>query len=117
LCTVPLAPHSLVVRVDCVVPVPAACLAPESSGSVDPISDRPDSGGSAPGSTPVAGQAAPGLSRSAAPAFDVPRTEAPPIGPGPGHGIRGARERVEAAGGTLTVTSPPGGGTHVEVQW
>src|SRR5699024_3303999 len=112
-----LAPHGLVVRDDGVGPGAAACLAPERAGSVDPISDRADSGGSAPGSTPLAGQAGPGRARSRAPAFAVARTEAPPSGPGPGHGIRGARERVEAAGGTLTVTSPPGGGTHVEVQW
>ena len=30
-----------------------------------------------------------------------------------GTGILGLRDRAEAAGGTLTLTSPPGGGTIV----
>lgn len=101
-------------------PASATALGSRELGSSDTVgstSDRSDSDGSAPGSTPLAGQAAPGLSRSGAPAADVPRTDPPRTGNGPGHGIRGARERVEASGGTLTVTSPPGGGTHVEVQW
>jgi len=33
--------------------------------------------------------------------------------PGSGSGLRGLQDRVSAAGGTLQVQSPPGGGTHV----
>nr|WP_241728651.1 sensor histidine kinase [Nocardioides zeae] len=35
----------------------------------------------------------------------------------PGNGLRGIGERVRAAGGTLTVTSGPEGGTRLEVTW
>lgn len=34
-----------------------------------------------------------------------------------GNGLRGARERVDGAGGTLTVETAEGGGTRVEVAW
>lgn len=30
-----------------------------------------------------------------------------------GHGLRGARERMEALGGGMTLDAPPGGGTEV----
>jgi signal transduction histidine kinase len=33
-----------------------------------------------------------------------------------GSGLTGLRERAEALGGTLTLTSPPGGGTSVAVR-
>jgi signal transduction histidine kinase len=33
-----------------------------------------------------------------------------------GSGLTGLRERAEALGGTLTLTSPPGRGTSVEVR-
>jgi signal transduction histidine kinase len=35
---------------------------------------------------------------------------------GIGSGLRGLQERVEALGGTMTVTSRPGGGTTVRAQ-
>lgn len=35
----------------------------------------------------------------------------------PGNGLRGVRERVRAAGGTLTIDDAPGGGTRLEVTW
>ncbi|HEY1133452.1 MAG TPA: sensor histidine kinase [Nocardioides sp.] len=35
----------------------------------------------------------------------------------PGNGLRGIGERVRAAGGTLTVTDGPEGGTRLEVAW
>ncbi|MDO8212357.1 PAS domain S-box protein [Conexibacter sp. CPCC 206217] len=34
----------------------------------------------------------------------------------PGHGLQGLTDRVGAAGGRLTVTSPPGGGTRLEAE-
>ena len=34
-----------------------------------------------------------------------------------GNGLRGARERAEASGGTLEVGARAGGGTRVEVRW
>ena len=34
----------------------------------------------------------------------------------PGHGLAGMRERLEAFGGTLTVSSPPGGPTSVSAR-
>jgi signal transduction histidine kinase len=33
-----------------------------------------------------------------------------------GTGIRGLEDRLEALGGTLTVTSPPGGGTLLRAE-
>jgi len=33
----------------------------------------------------------------------------------PGSGLEGLRDRAEAAGGTMQLTSPPGGGTRIEV--
>lgn len=36
---------------------------------------------------------------------------------GPGNGLRGLRERVEASGGTFSLGSPPAGGTRLEVHW
>lgn len=94
-CTVTLAPHGLVVMDDGVGPGMAACLAP---GNPHPSGAHPS---------------------SAHPGNPGPRSTTPSDGPrtGTGHGIRGARERVEAAGGTLVVTGPPNGGTRVEVYW
>jgi signal transduction histidine kinase len=34
-----------------------------------------------------------------------------------GHGLRGIRERVSAAGGEFLLTSYPGGGVHLAVSW
>ncbi len=41
---------------------------------------------------------------------------APPEAPGPGFGLRGMRERLRQAGGTLTVESAPGDGTVIRAQ-
>jgi signal transduction histidine kinase len=35
--------------------------------------------------------------------------------PAPGSGLLGLRDRVEALGGTLSISSPPGGGTELGV--
>jgi signal transduction histidine kinase len=37
-------------------------------------------------------------------------------GPGTGSGLRGLADRVEAIGGRLTVSSPPGRGTTVHAE-
>ena len=36
--------------------------------------------------------------------------------PAAGSGLRGLSDRVEALGGTLSIVSPPGGGTRVSVE-
>jgi signal transduction histidine kinase len=37
-------------------------------------------------------------------------------GPGRGSGLRGLADRIEALGGTITVTSPPGRGTVLRAE-
>lgn len=110
-CTVTLAPHGLVVADDGVGPGMAGSVAAAGAdGSTD---------GTAGGDTNLpATEARPGI--GAAGSTDEQRPTEPTTSPPEvrnGHGIRGARERVQAAGGSLTVTSPPEGGTRVEVHW